>query len=372
MKKLNLIENAKRIVLKIGSSLLIDNGKFNHRWLNSLAEDIINIAYEKEIIIVASGAVSLGKNYLNFKGKDININLKQAFASCGQVILMNNFIEVFERKKRKIAQVLLTFSDTEDRRRSLNSRETLKTLLCSKVIPVINENDTVSTEELRFGDNDRLAARVAQIIEADLLILLSDVKGLYNKNPKEFKDAKLIEIIKKIDSKIYKMASSQTNVYGSGGMYTKIKAAEIAGSFGCNTLIFEGNPNNPLSSLNEHNTATIFISDLKKKKGLKNWLAGAINISGSIFIDDGAAVALNNGASLLPSGVKKTLGKFSKGDIVEIIDFNDKKIGKGITYYDSKEIELIKGKKSIFINTVLGYEGREEIIHRDYLYLDRK
>ena len=369
MKKIQLINNAKRIVFKIGSSLLIKDRKFNQEWLKTFANDIELLNSKKEIIIVASGAVPLGKSYLNYKATEININLKQAFAACGQVILMNNFKDVF---KKKIAQVLLTFSDTEDRRRSLNSRETIKNLLLSNVIPVINENDTVATDELRFGDNDRLAARVAQIIEADMLILLSDVEGLYDKNPKEFEDAKLIEIVKKIDSEIYKMSSSQTNIYGSGGMNTKIEAAKIAGSFGCSTMIIPGNVKNPLSNLEKKNIGTLFVSSLKRKKGLKNWLAGAIKISGRLYVDDGAIYALENGASLLPSGVVKTQGKFSKGDIVEIVSYNEKKIGKGIIYYDANEVEIIKGKKSIFINEILGYEGREEIIHRDYLYLDRK
>ena len=369
MKKIQLINNAKRIVFKIGSSLLIKNEKFNLDWLKTFVEDIDLLKGKKEIVIVASGAVPLGKSYLNYKAEETNITIKQAFAACGQVILMNNFKDVF---KKKIAQVLLTFSDTEDRRRSLNSRETLKNLLSSNVIPVINENDTVATDELRFGDNDRLAARVAQIIEADMLILLSDVKGLYDKNPNEFQDAKLIEIVEKIDSKIYKMSTSQTNRYGSGGMNTKIEAAKIAGSFGCSTMIIRGNVNYPLSNLEKENTGTLFISNLKKKKGLKNWLAGAIKISGRLYVDDGAVYALENGASLLPSGVIKTQGKFSKGDIVEIVSYNEKKIGKGIIYYDDNEVEIIKGKKSIFINEILGYEGREEIIHRDYLYLDSK
>ena len=267
MKKLQLIKNAKRIVIKIGSSLLIDNGKFNYKWLRSLVEDINSFLNKTQIIIVASGAVSLGKSYLKFNSHKINLNMKQAFAACGQIFLMNNFIKVFEENKKKVAQILLTFSDTENRRRSLNSRETIKSLLLSDVIPIINENDTVATDELKFGDNDRLAARVAQIVEADLLILLTDVKGLFNKNPKYNEDAKLIETVTKIDPSIYKMATSQTNSYGSGGMFTKIQAAEIAGSYGCNTLIFQGNIDNPLKNLRKNDVGSVFFSDEKKKKG---------------------------------------------------------------------------------------------------------
>jgi glutamate 5-kinase len=269
MKKLQLIKNAKRTVIKIGSSLLIDNGKFNYKWLRSFVDDIDSFLNKTQIIIVASGAVSLGKSYLKFNSNEINLNMKQAFAACGQIFLMNNFIKVFEENKKKVAQILLTFSDTENRRRSLNSRETIKSLLLSNVIPIINENDTVATDELKFGDNDRLAARVAQIVEADLLILLTDVKGLFNKNPRYHDDAKLIETVTKIDSSIYKMATSQTNSYGSGGMFTKIQAAEIAGSYGCNTLVFQGNIDNPLKNLKKNDVGSVFVSDEKKKGELK-------------------------------------------------------------------------------------------------------
>ena len=217
-----------------------------------------------------------------------------------------------------------------------------------------------------------MAARVAQIVEADLLLLLTDVKGFFNKNPKYNEGAKLVERVTKIDSKIYKMASSHTNSLGSGGMFTKIQAAEIAGSFGCNTLIFQGNIVNPLKNLKKNDLGSLFISSEKKKKGVKNWLAGSINISGTLEIDNGAFDALKKGASLLPSGIQRVLGKFSKGDIIEIKDYNGKKLGKGISYYDAHEVEMIKGKKTTSIKKILGYEGREEVVHRDYLYLSKR
>ena len=297
--------------------------------------------------------------------------MKQACAACGQVILMRNFMNSFEKKKMKVAQILLTFSDTEDRRKSLNSRETIKSLVDLGIIPVINENDTVATDELKFGDNDRLAARVAQVINADLLVLLSDVDGLYDKNPKLNKDANLIREISEISSKTFKMATSETNDYGSGGMFTKIQAAEIAFTFGCDTLIMQGNQKNPIKNFEKNKNGTLFKSPIKKKKvSFKNWLGGSINISGSVKIDEGAIKALKLGASLLPSGVKKISGNFAKGDIIEILNDNGKKLGRGISYYDSHELNLIKGKKSIYIKDTLGYEGREEIIHRDYLFLN--
>lgn len=372
MIKYSLADKPEKIVIKIGSSLLINQNKFNSNWLSNFIDDLIFLTKKKKkIVIVASGAVSLGKKYLNIKKKKISIEMKQACAACGQVILMRNFMNSFEKKKMKVAQILLTFSDTEDRRKSLNSRETIRSLVDLGIIPVINENDTVATDELKFGDNDRLAARVAQVINADLLVLLSDVDGLYDKNPKLNKDANLIREISEISSKIFKMATSETNDYGSGGMFTKIQAAEIAFTFGCDTLIMKGNQKNPIKNFEKNKNGTLFKSPIKKKKvSFKNWLGGSINISGSVKIDEGAIKALKLGASLLPSGVKKISGNFAKGDIIEILNDNGKKLGRGISYYDSHELNLIKGKKSIYIKDTLGYEGREEIIHRDYLFLN--
>ena len=372
MIKYSLADKPEKIVIKIGSSLLINQNKFNSNWLSNFIDDLIFLTKKKKkIVIVASGAVSLGKKYLNIKKKKISIEMKQACAACGQVILMRNFMNSFEKKKMKVAQILLTFSDTEDRRKSLNSRETIKSLVDLGIVPVINENDTVATDELKFGDNDRLAARVAQVINADLLVLLSDVDGLYDKNPKLNKDANLIREISEISSKTFKMATSETNDYGSGGMFTKIQAAEIAFTFGCDTLIMKGNQKNPIKNFEKNKNGTLFKSPIKKKKvSFKNWLGGSINISGSVKIDEGAIKALKLGASLLPSGVKKISGNFAKGDIIEILNDKGKKLGRGISYYDSHELNLIKGKKSIYIKDTLGYEGREEIIHRDYLFLN--
>ena len=374
MIKYSLTNKSEKIVIKIGSSLLINQNRFNLSWLSNFIDDVIFlIKKKKKIIIVASGAVSLGKKYLNINKKKMSIKMKQACAACGQVILMKNFMKSFEKKKKKVAQILLTFSDTEDRKKSLNSRETINKLLDLNIIPIINENDTVATDELKFGDNDRLAARVAQVVDADLLFLLSDVKGLYDKNPKLNQDANLINEISEINSKVFKMSTSETNDHGSGGMLTKIQAAEIAFTFGCDTIIIKGNIKNPILNFEKNKQGTFFRSQKKiNKGGFKNWLGGSINISGSIKIDDGAIKALQNGASLLPSGIKKIAGNFSKGDIVEIFSENGKKLGRGISYYDSSELNLIKGKKSIYIKDTLGYEGREEIIHRDYLFLDIK
>ena len=370
MKK-NSTNHIKKVILKIGSSLVISKNKFNTIWFDSLVEDILFLKKKKiEILIVVSGAVALGKGYLNLKKKKLKIHEKQACAACGQVILMNNFKKSFEKKKIKVAQILLTFSDTEDRKKSLNSRETIFQLLKFGIIPIINENDSVAVDELKFGDNDRLAARVAQIIGADQLILLSDVDGLFTNNPKENKKAKLILEVNNINDQVFKMASSSTNTHGTGGMNTKLQAAQIASKSGCETILVRGNKKNPIRSYLRDKKGTKFL--LKKGKGsnFKNWLAGSIKVKGEIFVDEGAEKAIYDGASILPSGIQKISGKFVKGDIISIKNYFGKRIGKGITYYDSDELSLIIGKKSSEIKSVLGYNGRNEIVHRDYLTLN--
>jgi len=288
--KRSFIDESKRIVIKIGSSLLILDDRFNYKWLESFIEDIIFLRKKNiEVLIVASGAVSLGKKYLNIKKKKLKINEKQACAACGQVILMNNFKKAFEAKQIKIAQILLTYSDTEDRRKGLNSRETITELIKYGTVPIINENDSVATEELKFGDNDRLAARVSQIASADNLILLSDVDGLFSRNPRKDKKAKFISEVHEIDKRILKMASEETNTYGTGGMHTKLQAAEIATSFGCNTIICRGDKKNPIRSYIKENTGTCFVSRKRKSNSFKRWLAGTIKVVGNIMVDEGAA-----------------------------------------------------------------------------------
>ncbi len=370
MKK-SLINNSKRIVLKIGSSLLIKKNEFNHEWFKSFIEDILFIRKKKiEVLIVASGAVSLGCHYLDLKKKKLRIFEKQACAACGQVILMNNFKKAFQKNKLIPAQILLTYSDTEDRRKSLNSRETILELLRCGAIPIVNENDSVATDELKFGDNDRLAARVAQIIGADNLILLSDVDGLFTDNPKKNNKAQLIPEVTDINDRIFKMASGDTNIYGTGGMYTKLEAAEIASKSGCNTIICKGNQKNPIQIFLKHKIGTQFFSKEKGGSSFKKWLAGTIKVMGDLVIDEGAVRAVIKGASILPSGIQKISGKFFKGDIISIKDLEGKEIGKGVTYYHSDELKIIKGKKTSEIKILLGYDGRDEIVHRDYLTLN--
>ncbi len=376
MKKKPFALESKVIIIKIGSALLIKNEKFNLKWLESLVLDICDLRKKKiKIIIVASGAVSLGKKYLEIKkNKKLKINEKQACAACGQSILMKNFNKIFLAQKIKIGQILLTFSETENRRKSLNVRDTIQTLLDSNIIPIINENDSVAIDELKFGDNDRLAARVAQIIEADILILLSDVDGLYNFNPKKNKNAKLIRKINNINKKIYKMAGNETNPFGSGGMKTKIEASEIASSFGCKTLIFSGLYNRPIQNFlkNSKKVGTVIEGKKTDSSYYKKWLFSSINVLGKIIIDKGASIALKKGSSLLPSGVLQVKGQFIRGDIVEILTEDKKLVGKGIVLYDIEEAKLIIGKKTSEFIKILGYIGKEELIHRDNLILRRK
>lgn len=370
MKNISL-EKSVRLVLKIGSSLLIKNNKFNKDWLETLIEDLIFLRKQKiEVIIVASGSVSLGKNYLNIKKKKVKIPEKQAFAACGQVILMNNFMKILKKKKVNVAQILLTYSDTEDRKKSINSRETIKELLKLNILPIINENDSVAIDELKFGDNDRLAARVAQISDADFLILLSDVDGLYTSNPKKSKSAKLLKFVEEIDKKILKMASKETNLYGTGGMTTKLEAAKIAMNSGCSTIICKGNRKNPIQKYFKNNHGTVFISKKKGTNNIKNWIAGTVKPSGKVIVDSGAKLALKNGASLLPIGVRSVFGSFLKGDIIKIESTKGDELGKGISHYDCNEIKKIKGKKTSDLKNILGYHGRDEIIHRDFLTLN--
>ena len=370
------ILDAKCIIIKIGSSLLIKKKKFNKEKLNEIILDVYELKKKKiKVIIVASGAVALGSEYLNVqKKKKITISEKQALASCGQSLLMKNFISLFDKRKMKVAQILITSSDTEDRERSLNARDTISILLKSGVTPVINENDSVSNEEIKFGDNDRLAARVAQIINADFLILLSDVDGLYDKNPKLHKNAQLIKRINKINEKLFKKLTDETNELGSGGMLTKVKAAKIASNSGCITIISSGKVKRPLSNIikGTNEKFTWFTTKYYKNKNLfKSWLAGSINVSGTIMIDDGAYNALKKGASLLPSGVISVKGKFRSGDLIEIVTKNKKVVAKGIVSYNFKETKLISGKKSSQIENILGYIGKDEIIHRDYMTFEK-
>ena len=363
-----MINKYKKIVIKIGSSSIVNTKtkKINSNWISKLCKDIEKYHKEKKIIIVCSGAIALGSTLIK-KNKILRkLEDKQAAASVGQIELTHQWRLNLKKHKINIAQVLITLEDSEVRRRYLNARKTINTLLENKVIPVVNENDTVATEEIRYGDNDRLAARVAQMIDADLLILLSDVDGLYNKNPKKNKNAKKINEIYKKKKLIEKMANAQTSVLGSGGMVTKIAAAKICMNNGCDTIITNNEKKHPLSSITEENSS-IFYANKNPSSSRKQWLLNHLHPSGFIRIDEGANIAVKNNKSLLPAGVTEVGGNFSRGDVISVYFSKKEKIAVGISAYDINEAKKIIGKKSKEIPYILGYEGRDEIIHKDDL-----
>ena len=363
------IDKFNKIVIKIGSSILIDKkGNPKKIWLKEFAKDIKNlIKKKKQIVIVSSGAIAIGCEYLGIKKNGLKVDKSQAIASIGQIELMDFYKNTFNKSKIKISQILLTLDDTEQRRRSINARRTIDNLLTMRIVPIVNENDTTATTEIKYGDNDRLAARVSQIISADCLILLSDVDGLYTDNPKKNKQTKLIKTVKNIDENIKKYATKTENIYGSGGMKTKIDAAKICQLSGCYMVIANGNYKNPIKEIFENQKCTWFLPRISKLDARKQWIIGSISPRGEVIIDSGAAKALNNGKSLLPAGVKKINGTFEKGDHILVKDQNNIECARGLTSFSSIEIEKIKGSHSSKIKNILGYSSREEIIHKDDL-----
>ena len=363
------IDKFKKIVIKIGSSILVDEkGKPKKKWLQEFAEDIKNLLKKKkQIVIVSSGAIAMGCEYLGIKKNGLRVDKSQAVASIGQIELMDFYKKTFDKNKIKISQILLTLDDTEQRRRSINAKRTIDNLLTMGIIPIVNENDTTATTEIKYGDNDRLAARVSQIIGADCLILLSDVDGLYNDNPKKNKATKLIKTVNKIDESIKRYATKTENLYGSGGMKTKIEAAKICQLSGCYMAIANGNYNNPIKEMLESKKCTWFLPRISKLDARKQWIIGSVAPKGEVIIDLGAVRAINDGKSLLPAGVKKIKGNFEKGDHILVKDQNDTECARGLTSFSSIEIEKIKGSHSSKIKNILGYSTREEIIHKDDL-----
>ena len=280
---------------------------------------------------------------------------------------MDFYKKTFDKNKIKISQILLTLDDTEQRRRSLNAKRTIENLLAMGIIPIVNENDTTATTEIKYGDNDRLASRVSQIISADCLILLSDVDGLYTNNPKKNKKTKLIKTVREIDENIKSYANKKDNFYGSGGMKTKIEAAKICQFAGCYMVIANGNYKNPIKKIIENQKCTWFLPKVSKLDARKQWIIGSIAPKGWVVADLGAVNAIRNGKSLLPAGVKKIVGEFEKGDHILIKDQSNIECGRGLTSFSSIEIEKIKGSHSSKIKNILGYSSREEIIHKDDL-----
>ena len=361
------LKSSKIIVIKIGSSLLIDNKmRIRQKWLSEFTKDIKNfINQNKKIIIVSSGAIALGCKKLNINKKNLKLDKSQAVASVGQIELMNLFNKTFNSKKINISQILLTLEDTEQRRRAINAKRTINNLFDLGFVPIVNENDSIATSEIKYGDNDRLASRVAQISGADCLILLSDVDGLYTKNPKIYKDAVLIKEIKNIDDNIEKVANKSVGIHGTGGMKTKIDAAKVCQLSGCIMVIANGLSLRPIRKILEKNNCTWFLTKVSKLDARKKWIIGSVLPKGELIIDDGAKQALKKGKSLLAAGIKNVFGKFNKGDHVKIVDKNNKECARGLSSFSSNEINKIKGHHSSNIYELLGYITKSEVIHKD-------
>lgn len=365
---------ARRIVIKVGSALVVDGetGEPDRAWLGALVADAARLTRRRQqVLIVSSGAVALGRRRLGLPRRALDLPEKQAAAAAGQGLLMRAWEEAFEPYGLQAAQVLLTRDDTETRRRWLNARATMETLLGLGVIPVVNENDTVATEEIRYGDNDRLAARVAQMIGADLLVLLSDIDGLYTADPRGNPDARHIPLVEELTPEIEAMAggSNAAAGVGVGGMATKLTAARIAQGAGCATLITLGKRPAPLQAVEDGALATLFEPAQSPSAAYKSWIAGSLAPQGSVTVDAGAVTALKSGKSLLPAGVRKVDGRFGKGDAVLVLDPAGREVGRGLSRYDAAEAERIMGLRSDAIEGVLGYTEGPTLIHADDLAL---
>lgn len=365
------INKLQRLVVKIGSSLLINqDGRLDRDWLAGLAEDVAALhAANQQILIVSSGAIAIGSGVLGINPRRSRLEELQAAAAAGQVQLVHAYQEALGEHGVSAAQVLLTLDDTENRRRFLNAKGTLGKLLDHGVVPVINENDTVATEEIRYGDNDRLAARVAQMVMADGLLLLSDVDGFYTSDPGSNPDAEHIPTVEKISEDMYAMAGESRSEIGSGGMATKLQAARIATHAGCSTIIASGAVERPLNALAGGGKCTVFNAEGTPAAARKQWLAGILEVRGELRLDPGAATALANGNSLLPVGLVEVVGNFRRGDAVTLVGANGEELGRGLAAYASEEALEIIGCRSEQIEPKLGYRGRTVMVHRDDLVL---
>ena len=366
---------AKRLVLKIGSSLLVNEttGQVKNTWLNALADDILTARERgQQVIIVTSGAVAVGRRALGLPAGKLLLPQKQAAAAVGQIRLAHYYQEVLAERGLKVAQILLTLDDSEDRKRYLNARNTLNTLLDIGAIPVINENDTVATSEIKVGDNDRLAARVAQMASADALVIFSDIEGLYTANPRKDPTAKLIPVVEKLTPEIEAMADGAGSSVGTGGMATKLMAARLCMEAGCDMAIALGSELHPLTRMEKTGKGTWFLADKTPISARKAWIGGAIKPRGTLVLDAGAVKALDKGKSLLPAGIKAVKGNFERGDAVVLEDETGVFLGKGLTAYNARDAKAIAGKHSDEIEAVLGYHGPDEIIHRDDLFTEKR
>ena len=365
------LSKARRIVVKIGSALLVDakTGAIKASWLSSLIGDLAGAKVRgADIIVVSSGAIALGRRTLGWPKGKLKLEQSQAAAAVGQIALAQAWAEALRTRNIVAAQVLVTLTDTEERRRYLNARATLTTLLGEGAVPVINENDTVATSEIRYGDNDRLAARVASMMSADCLVLLSDIDGLYTAPPGR-KDAVFLSEVREITPEVEAMAGKPVSGVGSGGMITKIEAGKIALGAGCNMVIASGHELHPLQRIAGGERCTWFIAPASALQSRKRWIAGTLQPIGHLVVDEGAVEALAKGKSLLPAGVRRVEGSFTRGDTVSIITAKGREIARGLVTYDAPDAARIAGLKSGEIEKVLGFRGRDELIHRDDMVL---
>jgi len=367
-----LFSNAKLVVVKVGSSLLVDakSRTLRRDWLVSLCADVATLRQQGTgVILVSSGAIALGRNLLKLAQGSLRLEESQAAAAAGQVRLAHAYSNLLADQNLVAAQILLTLGDTEERHRYLNARATLKTLLDLGAVPVINENDTVATAEIRFGDNDRLGARVASMMGADKLVLLSDVDGLYTANPAHDANASHISEVPAITAEIEAMAGGSVSGLGRGGMTSKLIAAKIATGAGCDVIIAKGETLHPVAAIAGGARTTIFRASLSPALARKRWIAGGLKPEGTLVIDEGAVKALSEGKSLLPAGVRQVDGRFDRGDPVLVKDRQGREVARGLIAYNASDAERIAGKRTVEIETILGYRGRDEMIHRDDLAL---
>jgi len=361
---------ARRIVVKVGSSILTRDGKLRHRVFGEVARQVSALQDAgREVVVVSSGAIAIGSRRLGWAHPGRSIPEKQAAAAVGQIGLIEIYQRRFAALGKQVGQVLLTRTGLEERERFLNARHTLLKLLALGVAPIVNENDTVATEEIRFGDNDRLGARVAQMVSADTLVLFSDIDGLYTANPKTDEAARHLPEIREITPEIAAMAGAPISADSRGGMITKIEAAKIAFGAGCRMAIGDGRSLHPLRALRTGARCTWFLPPAEPRTARKRWIASAILSGGAVTVDDGAAKALRGGRSLLPAGIVAIEGRFRRGDAIMVRDKAGREIARGLSAYAAEDAALIKGRKSAEIEAILGYRGRDELIHRDDLVL---
>jgi glutamate 5-kinase len=368
----NPLARARRVVIKVGSALLVDgaSGRLNRSWLETLVEDIVRLRRAgKQVVLVSSGAIALGRRHLGLPKGPLRLEESQAAAAVGQIRLAHAYKELLEDREIPVAQVLLTLEDSEQRRRYLNARATLSELLTRGAVPVINENDTVATAEIRYGDNDRLAARVAQMISADCLLLLSDIDGLYTADPNRDPAAEFIPVVRSITPEIEAMAGGSASEVGRGGMTTKVMAARIAVAAGVHMCISAGAHRHPVRRIEQGARCTWFVPSETPVAARKQWIAGTLRPAGSLVIDDGARRALKQGKSLLPAGVTGLSGRFDRGDTVSLVAADGREIGRGIAAYSDQDAARIIGRRTADIEGILGFRGRDEIVHRDDLVL---